>query len=250
MSGYDRALTVFSPDGHLFQVEYAQEAVKKGTATVGIRAKDCIVLAIENKVVNELQENSSVQKICQVDEHIYVAFAGLLADARILIDMARLECQNHQLSYDEPPTVSSVTKFIARTQQKHTQRGGMRPFGVSAIFAGFNGDGFPHLYLTEPGGVTMEWMACAIGRGEKNVREYLEKNYKKDMEDDEAVNLAIRALLEILEPNRKFFEVFVIPKKVSEAHFLTSEVLEERIRKADEARTAKEETQMSNSTLG
>ena len=237
---YDRALTVFSPDGHLFQVEYAREAVKKGTATVGVRGKNCIVMAVESKALTELQEKRSTKKISQVDEHIYVAFAGLLADARVLVDMARLECQNHRLSYDEAPSVAVVTNYIAKAQQKHTQRGGMRPFGVSVMFAGCDADEKLHLYLTEPGGVTMEWFACAVGRGEKFVKEYLEKHYTKDMEDSEAIDLAIRSLLEVLEPNKKFFDVFIIPKKVSDAYSLPEDDLAERIRVLDEARNVKE----------
>ncbi|KNH07286.1 proteasome subunit alpha type-7 [Perkinsela sp. CCAP 1560/4] len=240
MSGYDRALTVFSPDGHLFQVEYACEAVKKGTTTLGIRAKNCIILAVENKAMSTLQADHAVKKISQIDEHIYLTFAGLLADARVLVDTARLECQNHRLTYDEAPSVASVTDYIARTQQKHTQRGGMRPFGVSTILAACDPDKSLRLFLTEPGGVTTEWYACVIGRGEAVVRKYLENHYHADMDEESAIDLAIRALLEVLEPNKKFFDIFVLPKDVGRAHFLSEEILEERIRVADAARTAKE----------
>uniref|UniRef100_A0A7S4KK34 Proteasome subunit alpha type n=1 Tax=Paramoeba aestuarina TaxID=180227 RepID=A0A7S4KK34_9EUKA len=244
MSGYDRALTVFSPDGHLFQVEYAREAVKKGTATVGIRGKDYVILAIENKATSVLQEDRSVRKICQIDEHIHASFAGLQADARILVDVARLECQNHRLTFDEPPSAAIVTDSIARTQQKHTQRGGMRPFGVSALFASCDVDHSMHLYLTEPGGVTSEWYACAIGRGEVAVRKFLESHYFPEISRDEAIDLAIGALLEVLEPKQKLFDVFVFPDIVDEAFFLQPDQLDNRIQIVDAARSKKSKEEM------
>lgn len=200
-SGYDRAITVFSPDGHLFQVEYAQEAVKKGSTAVGIRGKNIVVLAVEKKSVPELQEERTVRKICLLDDHVVMAFAGLTADARILIDRARVECQSHKLTVEDPVTVEYITRFIAEMKQKYTQSNGRRPFGISCLIAGFDDDGTAHLFQSDPSGVYYEWKANAIGRSGQVVREFLEKAYPDlDAANDEAViKLALRALLEVVQ---------------------------------------------------
>jgi len=241
MFGYDRAITVFSPDGHLFQVEYSMVAVKRGTAAVGVRGKDSVVLAVERKTVSKLQDSRTIRKICKVDEHIYVAFAGLLADARVLVDMARLECQNYRLNYGSIPDVDYITHHVAHTQQKYTQRGGMRPFGVSTILAGANPDGQVHLYLTEPSGMAVEWKACVIGHGQKSVKEYLEANYKDDMDADATVKFSIRALLEVVESGLKNIEVLVLRPGVEGARFLPDATLESMVAELEKQREADQE---------
>jgi len=214
MSGgrYDRAITVFSPDGHLFQVEYAQEAVKKGSTAVGVRGKNIVVLAVEKKSVAKLQEERTVRKICLLDDHVVMAFAGLTADARILIDRARVECQSHKLTVEDPVTLEYITRFIAQLKQKYTQSNGRRPFGISALIAGFDEDGTPRLFQTDPSGVYHEWKANATGRSAKTVREFLEKSYSQEISDsDEAtIKLAIKALLEVVQG--KMLEVAIMRK--------------------------------------
>lgn len=211
MSRYDTALTTFAPDGHLFQVDYALEAVRKGTCAVGVRGKDCVVLAVEKKSVLQLQDPRTVRKTAMLDDHVCLGFAGLTADARILIDRARMECQSHRLTVEDPVSVEYITRHIAGIQQKYTQSGGVRPFGVSCLITGFDHDDpTPRLYLSEPSGIFSAWKANAIGRSSKTVREFLEKNWKADMDRGEVIQLAVKSLLEVVQTGAKNIDLAVM----------------------------------------
>lgn len=207
---YDRALTIFSPDGHLFQVEYAQQAVERGATVVGVSCPTAVVLAVEKKSVAKLQESRTMKKIAKIDNHIMVAFAGLNADARVLINRARIECQSFRLTVEDAPSVEYVSKWIAQLQQRYTQRGGVRPFGVTSIIAGFDPDGTPMLFQTEPTGAYSAWKAATCGKNTRLVREYLEKKYKDGMTADEAVGLAIEALLEVVDSGKGNIELVLL----------------------------------------
>jgi proteasome alpha subunit len=223
-AGYDRAITVFSPDGKLFQVQYAQEAVKRGLTALGIKIKDGVVLAAEKRFPTKLVEEVSIEKIFQVDEHIGAAASGLIADARVLIDNARIEAQVNRLRYDEAINVQTLAKRIGDVKQLYTQHGGVRPFGVRLLIAGIDGNG-PHLFETDPSGVVAAYKAHAIGGGEPTVREIIERKYDENMEMDNAILLGLEALREIIEgeiqPDK--VEMAIIPTKTKNFRKLTSD---------------------------
>ncbi len=186
--GYDRAITVFSPDGRLYQVEYAIETVRRGTIAVGVKCKDGIVIAVEERP-RKLQISNTAQKIFQIDDHVGVAAAGYIPDARSQVDNARFFSQSNKMIYDEPVEVETIAKHLADQSQQYTQYAGVRPFGVALILGGVVG-GKPQLYLTDPSGTYISYDAIAIGSGSDQVTDFLEKTYKNDLSLDEASALA------------------------------------------------------------
>jgi len=186
--GYDRAITVFSPDGRLYQVEYAMETVRRGTIAVGVKCKDGIVIAVEEKP-RKLQISETAQKIFQIDDHVGVAAAGYIPDARSQVDNARFFSQSNKMIYDEPVEVETIAKHLADQCQQYTQYAGVRPFGVSLILGGVVNNA-PQLYLTDPSGTYISYDAIAIGAGSDDVTNFLEKTYKNDLSLDEASTLA------------------------------------------------------------
>ncbi len=196
-AAYDRAITVFSPDGRLFQVEYAREAVKRGTTAVGITYDVGVLLAVDKNVSSKLIVPKSIEKIFQIDDHIGVATSGLVADARRLIEDARLRSQRHRLVYNEAVNVSTLTRDICDLKQAYTQYGGARPFGTALLIAGVNQG--PHLFETDPSGAFTEFKAGAIGMGKRDVEKYLEESYKPGLKKDEAIDLALISLNSVSE---------------------------------------------------
>jgi len=218
-TGYDQAITIFSPDGRLFQVEYAVEAVRRGTSAIGVKVKEGVVLAVEKRLTSSLMEINSVTKVYVIDEHVGAAIAGLHADARRLIDYAREQAQINRLYYEEPITIEDLTRAICDLKQNYTQFSGVRPFGVALLIAGVDATG-PRLFSTHPSGAYWEWQATAIGRGAQRVNDMLEKEYKKEFSLDEAIKLALKSLKEIaekeLEPDNVELAVATIENKVFE----------------------------------
>ncbi|KYK35647.1 MAG: archaeal proteasome endopeptidase complex subunit alpha [Theionarchaea archaeon] len=190
--GYDMAITVFSPDGSLYQVNYASEAVKRGATALGVKCDEGIVLAVDKRIPSKLVQPESFEKIFQVDTHIGAAESGMIADARQLVERARLEAQIHRLTYDEDISVSLLCKKIGDLMQMHTQYGGLRPFGASLIIAGVNEE--PELFVTDPSGGYLGWKAAAIGSGRTSALDVFEAEYKDDITMDESILLALKAL--------------------------------------------------------
>lgn len=196
-AGYDRGITVFSPDGRLYQVEYAIETVRRGTLALGIKSTDGVILAVEEKT-RKLQISNVTQKIFQIDDHIGLAAAGYIPDARTQVDHARFFAQSNRLIYDELVDVEGVAKNLADMAQQYTQYAGARPFGVALIIAGVDKNGVG-LYLTDPSGTYIGYDAVAIGAGSEQVTEHLEKNYKNDISIDQACVLAIESIFMVSE---------------------------------------------------
>lgn len=189
--GYDRAIVVFSPEGRMYQVEYARKAVEKATTSTGVVFEGGVVLAA-SRTIQKLLVPESVEKISKIDEHIGAASCGILADCRVLIDYARIKCQINRMTYSEPIEIWALVKDICDRKQRFTQMGGIRPFGVSLLIAG--SDGTSHLYETDPSGTLREWKAHAIGRGAKDAKKVLIEEYKDGMNREKAIDLALKAL--------------------------------------------------------
>lgn len=190
---YDRAITVFSPDGRLFQVEYARVAVTRGNTTAGLKFKNGCVLMADKKIGSRLVETSSIEKIFQIDEHIGAATSGLVADARVLVDYARLVAQINKVTYNEKIGVDLLVKRICDYKQNYTQYGGVRPFGTALLVAGVDDLGV-HLFETDPSGALVSYKAGSIGAGRNAVMELFEEKFKDGMAQEDAVLLGLEAL--------------------------------------------------------
>lgn len=213
--GYDRAIAVFSPEGRMYQVEYARKAVEKATTVIGIVFNGGVLLAA-SKSLQKLLVPESVEKISRIDDHIAIAACGILADARNLIDFARVKAQVNKLTFSEPIETYALAKDIADRKQKFTQIGGIRPYGAGLLVAGV--DGSPRIFETDPSGTMREWKAHAIGRGAKEARKLLIEEWKETLNRDKAIDLAMRSLkagekkissrsteLAIIEVGKKFY---------------------------------------------
>lgn len=195
---YDRGITIFSPDGRLYQVEYAREAVKRGTASIGVRTDEGVVLIADKRIRSELLVGTSVEKLHKADDHVGIASAGHVADARQLIDYARRQAQVNQLRYSEPIGVETLTKAVTDNIQQYTQVGGARPFGVALIIGGID-NGQPRLYETDPSGTPYEWKALAVGANRSDIEEYLKEHYDDELDLDAGIDLALSALESVNE---------------------------------------------------
>jgi proteasome alpha subunit len=190
--GYDMTPTMYSPDGRIYQVEYAIETVKRGTLAIGVSSKEGVIMAVEEKA-RTLQTSNITQKIFQVDYHIGVAAAGYIPDARVQVDGARFFSQGNRMTYDESVEVATVAKHLADQAHQFTQYGGVRPNGVSMIIAGIDQKG-ESIYVTDPSGTYVQFSAVAIGAGSDEVNAFLEKNYDENMSLEDAAALAIAAI--------------------------------------------------------
>lgn len=225
---YDRAITVFSPDGRLFQVEYAMELVNRGATVMGVSCAEGVVLGAEETIETSLEDPNFSWKIFEIDSHIGAAIVGLSSDARVLIDNARIYAQSNRLMYDEPIDVEVITKRIGDIKQLYTQHAGVRPFGVSIIFGGVDKTG-NKIFATHASGAYRGYKATALGAGRETVIKILKEEYRENMTLEEAIKLTIKCLTSALEarglPPR--IKIAVVPAATKKLRMLTEEEIEE-----------------------
>ena len=195
--GYDRSATMFSPDGHILQVEYAEKTVRLGSASIGFVCSDGVVILADKGIKDELIVPESIDKIYEIDSHIISSAAGILSDARILIDQARLIAQQHRVTYDASIDVESITREISNIKQQYTQHPGVRPFGVALMIAGRNPES-SKLYVSDITGNYFEFHAATIGENDEKIKEILRKEYKKDIKISDAIKLGIKIFKDVL----------------------------------------------------
>ena len=223
---YDRAITVFSPDGRLFQVEYAMELVNRGATILAIRCPEGVVLGAE-ETVDPLEETEYSWKIFRVDDHVGAAIVGLSSDARVLIDQARVTAQSNKLTYDEPIDVEVVTKRISDIKQLYTQHAGVRPFGVSMVFAGVDKTG-SRVFGTHPSGTYRGYKARAEGAGRETVFNILKEEFKDDLSLEETTKLTVKCLAKALEARQlpPRIKVAVVSTETKKLEMLSDERIE------------------------
>jgi len=223
-AGYDKGISIFSPDGRLFQVEYAREAVKRGTTSLGVKSSEGIVLVVDKRPSSKLVEPTSIEKIFQIDEHIGAATSGLVADARKLVEQARMESQINKITYNEPIPVEMLAKKICDLKQMYTQHGGVRPFGSALIIGGVNDNG-SRLFETDPSGALIEYKATAIGAGRALAMEVFEKSFSEDMK------LALDAIYEATEgkTTKESVEIALIEEKNHQYRKLTQDEIDDHV---------------------
>jgi len=229
---YDRALTIFSPEGRLYQVEYALEAVRRGTLVVAAKSNENVCLGAQIKVLSKLMDADSIDKIFQVDDHVGVAISGLHADARALINYARVQAQSFRLTYDESVRLNMLVKTISDVMQQFTQYGGVRPWGCALFFIAIDELG-PQIYTTSPSGIYRSFKSYALGAGEAKAREYLTANYKPNMDFDDLMNLTLKALKESIdeEPTKENIRLAYIKSEDKKFRMCSKDEIEQFLSK-------------------
>ena len=221
---YDEAITIFSPEGRIYQVEYALELVKRGAPVAGVAVKEGVVLTAVEILTSALEDPRFSKKLFELDTHLATVIAGLSPDARVLVREARLACQGHRMTYDEPISVEGLVSSVGELLQQYTQNGGIRPFGVSMIVAGIDVTG-PRLITTDPSGSYRGFKAAALGMNAEKGRELLEKKYRADMTLEEATSLAIETAKQAYANGLKAenIHVAVIPTETNQYRRLSNE---------------------------
>jgi len=200
MMGYDRAITMFSPDGRLLQVEYARKTIKQGSTAIAMICKEGVVFVVDKRILDSFVLPETIEKIWKIDSHLGATASGIISDARVLVERAQLVAQQHRVTYESPIDVLSIVKDISDINQSTTQNAGLRPFGASILFGGIDVDG-PKLYEVDPAGIFFGYLVKVIGEGDGDVEKTLRKGYSYDLSVDDLIKLGITALVKVLDNN-------------------------------------------------
>jgi len=226
--GYDRTATMFSPEGHLLQVEYAEKTVRLGSASIGIVCSDGVFILADKRTEDKLIVKKSANKIYEIDDHIIASVAGITADARVLVEKSQVLAQQHRITYDSPIEPELIIKEISNLKQQFTQYGGARPFGVSLMVAGINGKK-SELYVSDITGNYFSYYANAIGENDEKIKEILREKYKQDLTVKKGVKLALEIFKEV--QGKKFnitrFELMYLDSKDSKIKMAEGQDIEE-----------------------
>ncbi|MGB9708031.1 MAG: archaeal proteasome endopeptidase complex subunit alpha [Candidatus Pacearchaeota archaeon] len=225
--GYDRASTMFSPDGRILQVEYAEKTVRLGSASIGIVCEEGVIIIADKRVSDSLVVPESSMKIWEIDSHIIASAAGILSDARVLIERAQVIAQQHRVTYDEPIDTETIIKEIANIKQAYTQYGGARPFGIEAMIAGVNPNNDSKLYVSDVTGNYTGYRATAIGENDERIKELLREEYREGLNMEQAIKLALNVFKKVLGKNFNIsrFEAALVKKEDKKVKRIASEML-------------------------
>ncbi len=228
---YDEASTIFSPDGRLYQVEYAREAVKKGSTTMGFKWKDGLLLLAHKPETSRLVNLRSLEKIYQIDSHIACVATGLVADGRHLVEIAREEAQWNKVRYDAPISVKELVNILCEYKHMYTQFDGVRPFGVVLLIGGIDTTG-KHLFSTDPSGAYLGYKAVCEGKKSEDAMTQFTKNYTTDISLQQALELGFQTMKKITKPkfNAEMVEAAVIDEKTG-YYKLSAEALKKVVEK-------------------
>jgi proteasome alpha subunit len=212
--GYDRAVSIFSPDGLILQIEYAEKAVKLGAPVMAITTKEGVVFFGDRKIRSKLLIKESFKKVFEIDENIFVVGSGVMSDGRRLIEQSQIIAQEHRIKFENEIDILSLVKDIANIKQYYSQSGGYRPFGVSLLIGGFEGEKAV-LYQTTPSGMYLKYLARAVGSNSDDLNKYLEENYKENLTNDKAIELGIKAFEEVFKNdfNKDRLDIVSLTKK-------------------------------------
>lgn len=236
--GYDRSITMFSPDGRLLQVEYAKKTVRQGSTAIGIVCRDGVVFVADKRIVGKLVVPESVEKLFKIDDHAGAAAAGIISDARVLVERAQLRAQQHRVTYDSTMALLEIVKDMSDLCQYTTQSAGLRPFGVSLLVGGVDEDDEPKLFMTDPTGIFFRYRAAVIGEGEIEIEKVLQQRYTQALTAEDGLLLGVGTLAEFIGEalDVERLEAAVIPVKGKSYTHVSKEKLRELLARARKKR--------------
>lgn len=230
--GYDRAATMFSPDGHLLQVEYAEKTVRLGSASIGLVCSDGVVIVADKRLRDNLVDKDSVSKVYEIDNHIIATAAGILSDARVVVEKAQIAAQQHRVTYEAPIDVESIIKEIADLKQAYTQYGGVRPFGISVMVCGVNIDNGSKLFVSDVTGNYLGYKATTIGENDEKIKEILREDYRESITIEQGIKLCFDIFKKVLGKNFDImrFDIGFVNAKDKKVQKLSGEALKRYIK--------------------